>query len=104
MYTKQVFVPETFYQLLATADLAPAWVGVESISAGTPSITVIFPKKNRFGVGLAEINRALRGHHIVLYFLSSDERESFKFLLNKSDVELHSPRKKKRSRATINKV
>jgi phosphopantetheinyl transferase len=79
-------------------------VGVESISAGNPVVTVIFPKKNECGIDFAQIKRALRDDSVILHFSSADERESFKFVLKKSDVASHSVRPKKRPVAPIIKV
>jgi hypothetical protein len=51
--------------VLDEADPAPAWVGIDNFSTGTPVKAVIVPKRNRYGVDLPEIKRALREYSVT---------------------------------------
>jgi hypothetical protein len=99
-----IYMSTAFEEALGGTCLAPAWVGIESISAGNPVVTMIFPKRNEYGIDFAQIKRALRDDSVILDFSSADERESFTFLLNKSDVASHSVRPKRRPVAPIIKA
>jgi hypothetical protein len=89
-----ISIEEAFEQLLGAEGMAPAWVGREDWSSGTPVITVFLPK-NQDGVDFAEFKRGLREHFVIFKCSSPDGRESFEFYLNKTDVMFHSVRPNK---------
>lgn len=77
-------------QLVAGTDMAPAWVGIENLSTGTPVINVVFPENNLSGVDYSEAKRALHEHYVIVVFSPPDGRESITFWLSEADVEFHS--------------
>jgi hypothetical protein len=89
-----ISIEEAFEQLLEAAGMAPAWVGREDWSSGTPVITLILPK-NQDGVDFAEFKRGLREHHVIIRCSSPDGRETIDFYLNQTDVMFHSVRPNK---------
>jgi hypothetical protein len=74
---------------LIPADPVRGWVGIHSNVRNAPTVEVIIPKTNRFGVTLAEIKRALREHCLVVNLVSADANELLQFILEKKDVDFH---------------
>jgi hypothetical protein len=99
-----ITVSTEFEQALGAACLAPAFVAVGSISAGTPLVSVTIPRKNEFGVTFAEIESSLRNAHIILNFRSPGDRRSLTCSVSMTSVKFHLTRPKKRSVARVKKA
>ncbi len=93
----KIIVTTDFEKALGDACLAPAFVGINNFSTGTPVINVVIPKKNMYGANFAAIKGAIREHVLILRLFPLDEGESFTFWLDKSKLESHWVRPKKRS-------
>ena len=62
----KIIVTTDFEKALGDACLAPAFVGIDNFSTGTPVINVVIPKKNMYGENFAAIKRAIREHALIL--------------------------------------
>jgi hypothetical protein len=71
---------------MMSADSVPAWVGIDNLSTGTPTVDVIVPSSNGL-VTLAEFKRAARDHYFILNLFSPDMRQWLQFLLSETQVE-----------------